>query len=109
MPEIPNLEAANNSGFLWPSVSDALDTFLRRRHNNADPYERVWRLIHLWEATEITLGLAAMSRLIGDVGSSAILRRQREFFLRKELGSSHRLFQVNAGGRRRRHRPVDKY
>jgi hypothetical protein len=83
MPTIPNLENANNGGFLWPSVSDALDTFLRRRHNNADPYERVWRLIHLWEATEITLGLAAMSRLIADGGSSAILRREREFFYGK--------------------------
>lgn len=83
MPTMPNLENANNGGFLWPSVSDALDTFLRRRHNNADPYERVWRLIHLWEATEITLGLAAMSRLIDDVGGPAILRRQREFFYGK--------------------------
>jgi hypothetical protein len=83
MPLIPNLEAANNSGFLWPSVSDALDTFLRRRHNNADPYERVWRLIHLWEATAITLALAVMSRLIGDAASAPILRRQREFFYGK--------------------------
>jgi hypothetical protein len=83
MPLIPNLEAAHNGGFLWPSVSDAVDTFLRRRHNNADPYERVWRLIHLWEATEITLALATMSRLIGDGASTAILRRQREFFYGK--------------------------
>ncbi|MCX6632935.1 MAG: hypothetical protein NTW28_35510 [Candidatus Solibacter sp.] len=83
MPEIPNLEAANNGGFLWPSVSDAVDTFLRRRHNNADSYERVWRLIHLWEATEITLALAVMSRLIGDAASIAILKRQREFFYGK--------------------------
>lgn len=83
MSTIPNLEAASNGGFLWPSISDAVDTFLRRRHNNADPYERVWRLIHLWEATEITLSLAAMSRLIGDMGRAAILRRQREFFYGK--------------------------
>src|SRR5580698_577190 len=83
MPSIPNLEAASNGGFLWPSLSDALDTFLRRRHNNADPYERAWRLIHLWEAMEISLSLAAMARLIGDASSSAILRRQREFFYGK--------------------------
>ena len=83
MSAIPNLEAANNGGFLWPSVSDAVDTFLRRRHNNADPYERVWRLIHLWEATGITLALLAMSRLLEDKDSSAILRRQREFFYGK--------------------------
>jgi hypothetical protein len=83
MPTIPNIEAANNGGFLWPSVSDAVDTFLRRRHNNADPYERAWRLIHLWEATGITLALAVMSRLIDENGSVAILRRQREFFYGK--------------------------
>jgi tetratricopeptide (TPR) repeat protein len=83
MPAIPNIEAASNGGFLWPSLSDAVDTFLRRRHNNADPYERVWRLIHLWEAMEISLGLAAMSWLIGRADSTAILRRQREFFYGK--------------------------
>ena len=89
MSSILNLEAASNGGFLWPSVSDAVDTFLRRRHNNADPYERVWRLIHLWEATEITLSLAGMSRLIGDVGRVAVLRRQREFFTER-LGTKLR-------------------
>jgi hypothetical protein len=83
MPEIPNVEGASNGGFLWPSISDAVDTFLRRRLNNADPYERVWRLIHLWEATAITLSLAAMARLIGNMESCAILRRQREFFYGK--------------------------
>lgn len=56
---------------------------MRRRHNNADPYERVWRLIHLWEATAITLALAVTSRLIGDPTSTSILRRQREFFYGK--------------------------
>lgn len=83
MPIIPNVEAANNGGFLWPSISDAVDTFLRRRHNNADPYERAWRLIHLWEATEITLSLAAMCRLRNEDSAIATLRRQREFFYGK--------------------------
>lgn len=41
MPNTPNIESANNSGFLWPTIADALDTFLRRRHNRADAYERV--------------------------------------------------------------------
>lgn len=83
MPTIVNIETANNAGFLWPSIADAVDTFLRRRHNNADAYERVWRLIHLWEATEITLSLASMSRLSGETGTLATLRRQREFFYGK--------------------------
>jgi tetratricopeptide (TPR) repeat protein len=101
MPATLNLEAANNGGFLWPSVSDALDTFLRRRHNDADPYERVWRLIHLWEATEITLALAAMSRLAEDGSNPAILRRQREFFYGKtwnEVTGSFKSMQGAADG-----------
>jgi len=100
MPAIPHLEAASNGGFLWPSLSDALDTFLRRRHNNADPYERAWRLIHLWEAAEISLSLAAMARLIGDVNSSAILQRQREFFYGKtwdQVTGSFKSMQGAAG------------
>lgn len=79
----PNLESANNGGFLWPPMADALDTFLRRRLDKADAYERVWRLVHLWEATEITLALAAMARLQQGSGMHEILRRQREFFYGK--------------------------
>ncbi len=101
MTKIANLEAASNGGFLWPSISDALDTFLRRRHNYADPYERVWRLIHLWEATAITLSLAAMAKLVGDASSCAILRRQREFFYGKtwdQVTGSFRSMQGAADG-----------
>jgi len=78
-----NLEYANNAGFLWPPVADALDTFLRRRLGEADAFERVWRLIHLWEATEITLALASLSLLGQERPNSEILRRQREFFYGK--------------------------
>lgn len=83
MANIESIEGASNGGFLWPSISDAVDTFLRRRHNHADHYERVWRLIHLWEAIEITLSLAAMSRLRTEPSCSGVLRRQREFFYGK--------------------------
>ncbi len=97
MPVIPNVEFANNGGFLWPSVSDAVDTFLRRRHNNADPYEPVWRLIHLWEATEITLSLAAMCRLRNEDGASVTLRRQREFFYGKSWDQVTGSFKATPG------------
>ena len=99
MSTIQNIEAASNGGFLWPSVSDAVETFLRRRHNNADPYERVWRLIHVWEATAITLSLAAMARLVGDVNCSAILRRQREFFYGKTWDQVTGSFKSMQGAR----------
>ena len=83
MCSLENLESANNGGFLWPSISDAADTLLRRCHNSADPYERVWRLIHLWEAIAITLSLASMARLRNQEQFSGLLRRQREFFYGK--------------------------
>lgn len=109
MPTIPNLEAANNGGFLWPPISDAVDTFLRRRHNNADPYERVWRLIHLWEATEITLSLAAMSRLCGEAAASPTFRRQREFFHGKTWDQVTGSFKSMQGAGEGANRSVDKH
>jgi hypothetical protein len=83
MTNTPNLEYANNAGFLWPPIADALDTFLRRRMRSAEPFERVWRLIHLWEAIEITLALAAMSYVREKHPDSDVLKRQREFFYGK--------------------------
>lgn len=83
MSDTPNLEYANNGGFLWPSIADALDTFLRRRHRQSAPFERVWRLTHLWEGVAITLALASMSRLRQEEANDDLLRRQREFFYGK--------------------------
>ncbi len=75
----PNLENANNRGFLWPPISDAVDTFLRRKHTGASSFERTWRLIHLWEAIEITLALAAMGFAARSPEQQDSLRRQRQF------------------------------
>jgi hypothetical protein len=75
-----NAEAANAGGFLWPSIADALDTFLRRKSGGAEPFERIWRLIHVWEAVEITLASVAMARIRDRFPDSVELRRQREFF-----------------------------
>ena len=79
----PNLEYSNKGGFLWPPIADALDTFLRRQVAGADPFERIWRLIHVWEATEITLALASLALVQQDEDKSEIFRRQREFFYGK--------------------------
>ncbi len=76
----PNLERASNGNFLWPPIADAVDTFLRRHHNRADPYERAWRLIHVWEAIEITLSVAAISSLCDRRDDAELLRRIREHF-----------------------------
>lgn len=61
-------------------MADALDTFLRRRHQGAGAFERTWRLIHLWEAIEITLALASLARLQSEREAAEIFKRQREFF-----------------------------
>ena len=63
MADLANIERVNGSGWLWPTIADATDTFLRRRGNNADGYERIWRLIHVWEALIITLAGASTARL----------------------------------------------
>ncbi len=62
MKELQNIERANENNFLWSSIADAVDTFLRRREH-ADAYERIWRLIHIWEAVTTTLSGAAVCRL----------------------------------------------
>lgn len=48
---------------MWPSVHDALDTYYKRRMKKADGYERLWRLIHLWEATYVTCAMVAASAI----------------------------------------------
>ena len=57
MHEIKNIEMANQSFWLWPPVADAVETMLRRRDDAAN-YERIWRLIHLWESITTTLSCA---------------------------------------------------
>lgn len=48
---------------LWPSVYDALGTYRIRRLKQADSYELLWRLIHLWEATHITVALVSAAAI----------------------------------------------
>ena len=62
MKELPNIERASEHNFLWPWIADAVDTFLRRREA-ADAYERIWRLIHIWESITTVLSGAIAARL----------------------------------------------
>jgi tetratricopeptide (TPR) repeat protein len=62
MNELQNIERANENNFLWPPIADAVDTFLRRRET-ADAYERIWRLIHIWESIATVLSGAIAARL----------------------------------------------
>lgn len=61
--ELRAIEKATHSGGMWPSVSDAAATLVRRSSASAEPYELIWRLIHLWEAMSLTLASVATTRL----------------------------------------------
>ncbi len=97
MKETPNIDLASSSGFLWPPIGDALDTFLRRRHSGAEAYERVWRLIHVWEATEITLAVAAIAKLLESEPAGSTCRRAREFFYGVSWNQVTRSFNESQG------------
>lgn len=96
MLNIPNLESANNGAFLWPPIADAVDTFVRRRLKGAEPYERLWRLIHVWEATEITLAITAIARS-ASVAPADLFRRLREFFYGQSWDQIDRSFRDTQG------------
>jgi hypothetical protein len=48
---------------LWPSIHAASHVYRVRRECGADPYELVWRLIHVSECAVITLASAAIARI----------------------------------------------
>ena len=74
---IESIHVAHQRQFLWPTIADAVKTFVCRR-GDAQAYEIVWRLVHVWEAIVITLGAAATAR-INHLGSHPeVLRRTRE-------------------------------
>jgi hypothetical protein len=94
---LKNLEAANSQNLLWPTIADAADAYIRRRVINADNYERLWRLLHIWEATAITLGSAAMVRLREEAGGQVLLRRCRELYYGKSWDALVSSFHASAG------------
>lgn len=79
MSQRSTLETARQTNWLWPTVADALDTYLRRRSRGADGYELVWRLVHIWEAVVITLACAATARFRDENRDGPDFRRCREF------------------------------
>lgn len=93
------METACSNNFLWPPIHDALDTYLRRRVNGADPYERAWRLIHVWEACEITLALAVLAqvRVMPDLDSTFL--RMREAFHGMTWDEMKRSFRTALGAK----------
>jgi hypothetical protein len=80
MLRLTKLERACENNFLWPTIAEAVETFLRRRGCDADCYERIWRLIHIWESVEITLAGAVLARYAAGSCPIERLRKCREYF-----------------------------
>jgi hypothetical protein len=97
MPPLEKLQLANQSNWLWPPIEQALDTFLRRRAKQADAYERIWRLIHLWEAISLTLVAAGMSRLRESNEQKTILRKCREYAYGRSWNPLNATFEPQQG------------
>jgi hypothetical protein len=93
------METACSNNFLWPPIHDALDTYLRRRVNGADPYERAWRLIHVWEACEITLAIAVLSQVRVTPALQPTFLRMREAFHGMAWDEMKRSFRTVLGAK----------
>jgi len=92
-----NVQRASEGSWLWPPIADAVDTFLRRRATGSGPYERIWRLIHVWEATSITLAAAAISYVRESGKYPEVLRRLREFCHGRSWKPIDKTFERQAG------------
>lgn len=90
------LEKARRHDCLWPPVADAVDTYVRRRVD-AHGYERLWRLIHIWESVEITLAAVGMSRLASEESRTGDLRKCRELCYGQSWDSDEGVFKSQQG------------
>ena len=74
--ELQNLTYANENFWLWPPIADAVQSFLRRR-DDCEDYEKLWRLIRIWESISTTLSNVAVARFVA-LGAETELRKCRE-------------------------------
>ena len=98
------LQKARSHDWLWPTIADAVDTYVRRGASQAHGYERVWRLIHIWESVEITLAAVGITRLAKEAsmpGADARVvedfRRCRELCYGKSWDADERSFNTQEG------------
>jgi hypothetical protein len=94
------LEKARKHDCLWPTVADAVDTYVRRRVG-AHGYERLWRLIHIWESVEITLAAVGITRLASEESRTGDfrddLRKCRELCYGQSWDSDEGAFKSQQG------------
>jgi tetratricopeptide (TPR) repeat protein len=53
--EINCLNREFSQDLLWPIIHQSLEVFIRRGAAKAEPYELIWRLIHVWESVVVCL------------------------------------------------------
>lgn len=83
MSNINNLEHAHKGNYLWPTIADAVDIYLSRTGaENFESYERIWRLIHIWESTEVTLASTAIANMLfyRDANDTVLLKAREYFY-----------------------------
>lgn len=97
MDELQDIKRANNRDWLWPPVADAVDTFLRRRDRKAGSFERIWRLIHVWESVNITLASVAVAHMRLADPQSTGYRRAREALFGRAWNDIDRTFKTSQG------------
>lgn len=92
-----NLERSHSYNTLWPQIADALDTFLRRRDQGMDSYEKVWRLIHVWEATVTTLSSVAIAAFRSNESTKEQYRTAREYCYGRKWDPVEKAFKTFEG------------
>jgi tetratricopeptide (TPR) repeat protein len=97
MKSVESIDRANQGNLLWPPIADAVDTFLKRRASKADAYERIWRLIHVWEAISITLVGAGVARIRCMPEHAVLFLRCREHLHGRTWNSVTRSFEYYQG------------
>ena len=95
--KIDNIEKANENNLLWVPIADAVDTFLKRRVGECEDYERIWRLIHVWEAIATTLSNLAVARLRDLDSAKHIYRKCREHLYGRSWNAISKTFDIYQG------------
>jgi tetratricopeptide (TPR) repeat protein len=79
MPQEELIFRAARQQLLWPSLHAAIDVYQRRRASSAEPYELIWRLIHICECSAMTLAAGAITRIreLGNAPADYLKLRER--------------------------------
>ena len=88
---------AHRQNQLWPSIHSAVEVLHRCTVAKAGAYELIWRLIHIWEATVITLASAGATRLKSEDVDSDAFRGARERLFGMALDDAGQVVKTGPG------------